>query len=201
MPITCYARRRSQSALRDKLDLGGGHHLVTKVATEESLRTQVDAATDDLAELILHADHVEEGDRGQGRELHQYVHVALRTEVVAQHGAEEGEALDGIAAAELGDALVLDLEVKAPAALLIGDVFKPAPEYSAGRPRSRAGSCATSQRCSAGVSSEPLSARCLSGGALWPCLPGNAGGRRRRAIVTERMDVRGVMSSGRSPRS
>src|SRR5450759_3839307 len=111
--------RRTQSSLRDKLDLGFGHHFFTEVAAKETLGAQIDAAADDLAQLVLHADHVEEGDLGLGCELHQHVHVALRPEVVAQYGPEEREMLDGIAAAELGDALVLDLDVKAHAASLV----------------------------------------------------------------------------------
>ena len=88
---------------------------------EETLDAQVDAAADDLGRLNLQADHVEEGDPGLGRELDQYVHVAPRAEILAQHGAEEGEAPDGIAAAEVGDALVIDLDVQAHAALSVGD--------------------------------------------------------------------------------
>jgi Arc/MetJ family transcription regulator len=49
------------------------------------------------------------------------VHVALRSEVGEQDGPEEGEAADRIAAAELGDALVLDLEREAHAASLVSD--------------------------------------------------------------------------------
>ena len=77
-------RRRTQSSLRDKLDLGFGYHFLTEVAAEKSLGPQVDVASDDLAQLVLHADHVDEGDLGLRCELHQHVHVALRTEVGAQ---------------------------------------------------------------------------------------------------------------------
>ena len=109
-------RRRTQSSLRDKLDLGFGYHFLTEVAAEKSLGPQVDVASDDLAQLVLHADHVDEGDLGLRCELHQHVHVALRTKVGAQDGPEEGEAPDGIAAAKRGDALVIDGDVEAQTA-------------------------------------------------------------------------------------
>src|SRR5450756_237072 len=102
------SRSRWASSLRDILFLRILEDLVAEVAAELLGRAQIDAATEKLAELLLHARHREVADRGLGLELDQHVDVALGAEIVAKHRAEERQAPDAAAAAELADALVID---------------------------------------------------------------------------------------------
>jgi len=66
-------RGHTQSWLRDRRDLDCGHHFVTEVASEEASGAQVDVVADVLAELVLRANHANEGDLSLRRELHQHI--------------------------------------------------------------------------------------------------------------------------------
>src|SRR6266849_229276 len=89
-----------------------GEHLVAEVLARRVGGVQVDAAPQDRGQLILHP---EEGEPGRLTrfELDEDVHVALGREIVAQERAEEGQAADVVATAEVSDPLVWDLDAGA----------------------------------------------------------------------------------------
>jgi hypothetical protein len=79
------------------------------MGAQEAGRVQVHPAAEEHGELVL------EGEEAEARnvaflELHEDVHVARRSEVVTESGAEEGEPADVVPAAELGEFFVRDLE-------------------------------------------------------------------------------------------
>src|SRR6058998_684937 len=55
---------------------------------------EVHLAPDDRLELVLGIDEIEQAPMGLRRERDEHVHVAVRAEVVAQHGAEQLESDD-----------------------------------------------------------------------------------------------------------
>src|SRR3990172_5101107 len=64
----------------------------------------------DPLQFVLHVDVVKEAPRRVRCERHQHVDIAVGTEILAQHGAEEGELGDLPAAAEVRDAFFRDID-------------------------------------------------------------------------------------------
>lgn len=92
---------------RDKDILRLGEDLVSEVSAEEARGVQVDGSAEDGGEFVLHGEEREAGG-GAGLELDEDVDVAVGAEVIAEHGAEESEAPDAVAAAEVGEGLARD---------------------------------------------------------------------------------------------
>jgi hypothetical protein len=68
--------------------IGLGEYLVTEVGAQKTGRIQVDAAPQNLGELILHPEERQPGDMVR-LELDQHVDIAVGTEVVAEHRPEQ----------------------------------------------------------------------------------------------------------------
>ena len=64
-----------------------GQHFVAKIGTQEPRRMQFHAASERDRELFLDSEELESGRRSDF-ELNQYIHVAIRPEILAQHRPE-----------------------------------------------------------------------------------------------------------------
>lgn len=82
-----------------------GDHLVAEVVRELPRRAKVDLAADQLAKLGLHLSNAYQRRRPPGHELHQYVHIGVRTEIVAQDAAEQRKLRGPVLRANGGDAI------------------------------------------------------------------------------------------------
>jgi hypothetical protein len=72
-------------------------------ALDSALAHQVDLPAEQTSELEAHGFVVEQAPGGVGLEVDEDVHVAVRAEVAAQHGAEQLEAAHLPPAAELAE--------------------------------------------------------------------------------------------------
>jgi len=72
---------------------------------------QVDLPTQEGREVVLEV-HQRETGNVPGLELDEHVDVAVRSEVVAENRAKEGESPDVVAATEIGQALAIDRDLR-----------------------------------------------------------------------------------------
>jgi hypothetical protein len=93
-------------------DLGLGEHFIAEVGAEEARRVQVHLPAKDPAELLFHREETQAGDMACF-ELHQYIDIALRPEIVPQDGAEKGQTPDVMTPAELGELAAIDRDLRA----------------------------------------------------------------------------------------
>jgi hypothetical protein len=114
-------------------DLGGGDDVLAEEMAEAGRRVQIDVTSDELAELALETDELEEADPGIGGKLDEYVDVALGAEVLAQDGAEEGEAADAAPPTEGSQPFEVNVDLQTHAAPpLSGELHLPANASYAG---------------------------------------------------------------------
>src|SRR5690349_960459 len=97
----------SLASCRDILNFGLAQGFIAEVVAQEPRCVQVDAASENPRELILHG---EEGEtrRAPREELDEHVDIAVRPEIVAQDRSEERELPDAVTAAESSDFLAVD---------------------------------------------------------------------------------------------
>jgi hypothetical protein len=70
------------------LYLGLAQDVLAEIATEIRGSSQVDFATEEIRELSLDPRHPDQSDAVSRLKLHEHVHVAVRTELIAQNGPE-----------------------------------------------------------------------------------------------------------------
>src|SRR5262245_48400876 len=96
-------RRRIASSALDILNFGFRQHLVSEVAAEFRRRSQVNPPPKNVAELYLHRGETQIAHRRPRLELYQYVHVAICSEVFAQHRAKERQSSKMVATTEVAN--------------------------------------------------------------------------------------------------
>jgi hypothetical protein len=75
-------------------------------------RQQIYLAAEQLPKLLLHRDVVQEAPPCSGTKRHQQISITVRPEVVAQHGAEQLQAIDLPALAERRDLTFVESETR-----------------------------------------------------------------------------------------
>src|SRR4051794_18338129 len=92
------------------LDIEGaglGLDLIAEVLAEPTARVEVDPTTDDPRQFLLHPEEIQ-ARRVARLELHQYIDIALGSEVVTKDRPEEAQVFDVVATAELADTFLID---------------------------------------------------------------------------------------------
>lgn len=94
------------------LHLGGSENFVAEVGAEFVGGAQVHfPAAEERGEFPLHGGHSQEARAHAGLEFDEHVNIAGIGEPFGEHGAEEQEAADAVAAAEFGQLLPFDIDV------------------------------------------------------------------------------------------
>src|SRR6266516_2136116 len=91
-----------------KLYLGGAHDLVAKITAEVLGGTQIDASAEQPRKLGLDRGNAKQPGDSRRLELHQQVYVAVRLRGAFQDGAEQRQAPDAVASAQLREGLLIE---------------------------------------------------------------------------------------------
>lgn len=102
-------RRRTRSSGRIQHGCAV-EHVLPEVAAQVSRGTEVGLATHELAELQLHLYKGEKADPRVRLELHQEIHIAIRTKVIAERRTEQPQLTNRVAAAESSDLVAWDID-------------------------------------------------------------------------------------------
>ena len=96
------------------LELRFAHHIVAEVARKVGSGPQVDPSpTQQIREFSLHASERDIPGRLTGFELHEQVDIAIRALFAPKHGAEQRDASDAVARAEVFQCVLPDRELQA----------------------------------------------------------------------------------------
>ena len=86
----CYSRILSGS--RSILDLGILDDLFSEELAEVFRSAHVNGSAQHLGQLAFHAGQSQQAGLTARLELHEHIDIAVRTEIVSEHGAKEGKA-------------------------------------------------------------------------------------------------------------
>ena len=102
--VRCRSRLRSSGCIEGS---GGRDDRVAEVGTEVLGCSELNLAPKGVFEFEFHLRKVEEAGCVTGLELDEEVDVAVRSEVLAQDGAVEGDPTDAVSGCEGGDEVVV----------------------------------------------------------------------------------------------